>query len=331
MNSDRIAFVSSSWPRLYFDTAEILNIADGRTDLCIVGDLAEAMYERGVLLVVSVEHLQDAIPRANADASVRVADALERFQLRFVVTRDPSQTEPWGDMPGDILIEPASNVREVLMSPLARPVLDKLSSVQGMIHNASVAFQQSQPSRIAAPSKRERDLLLQCMITIIRGWLGTDANTVLAFWEEKQDIALPEATRIALLARLQPFANLMKDASEVLEPGDDQRVKVLATMRDSYDEAAYLRSPGMFLAAQVGACRTRNATRIPSFSDPVDAMHATYFPYVDIATCDRQTYACIAPHLPKILGPRKPVVIPNGHLDDVLEAIRRLPRFPPTC
>ena len=62
--ADSIAVACSKWPRLYLDTAEILYVADGKTPRAILDELVETMRARGVWLVVSIEHLQDALPRA---------------------------------------------------------------------------------------------------------------------------------------------------------------------------------------------------------------------------------------------------------------------------
>jgi hypothetical protein len=148
---------------------------------------------------------------------------------------------------------------------------------------------------------------------------------IIAFWEQRDGLLVAPGTRRALQTQLQPLANLI--AGFHADPRFDEaaRMSVLRMMQDSFGEEAYIRSPGMFLSARLAACRTRNDKRKPSRSDLVDGMHAMYFPYVDIATCDRQTFDCLEPHFSKITGPRKPRIIRNGRLKDVLGAVQELP------
>jgi hypothetical protein len=98
------------------------------------------------------------------------------------------------------------------------------------------------------------------------------------------------------------------------------------SLRDSFDENSFVHSPGMFLARKLVACLGANVMRRPRRSDSVDGMHASYFPYVDVATCDRQTLAWLSSHIGKARGPRTPRLFRNGYLHDVAMALAQLPR-----
>jgi hypothetical protein len=323
---ERSAATWTLWPRLYLDAAEILRIADGNADPNAVQELSRAMWSRCVLLVISIEHLQDALPRAGADAPNRVAEALERFQLRSVVVRSPADIEPWQDSSADIEIAPAANVREVLTVGVKHQVLHDLSWLQDTLHATSVEFQKAQlAAQGTTLTSSEHKLAFQCLVTVVRGWLGTNVEEVIAHWEAKDGVALLPRVKVALRAQLQPFGDLMNVVGKDPRLDDDARMKILMMMRDSFGDDSYIHAPGMFLAARVATCRMRNQTRVPTLTDSVDAMHATYFPYVDIATCDRQTYACLAPHLSKITRPRSPMVFRNGRLEAVLRAVCAFP------
>lgn len=315
----------ASWPRLYLDTAEILTIADGKVDREIVRELVSAMSARCVVLVISLEHLQDSLTRADSNAPDRVTAALERFPLRAVVVSGPSAIEPWPVGVGDIEIAPAANIREVLMHPRRGPILSELASAQDAIHNADVSFQQAQAAFAEQRlSNAEHTLALQVIITLVRGWRGTDVDEVIEYWATRSDLRLSSAVRASLVAHLQPIAQLMSKFVADERFDDVARLSILTRMRDGFGAAPLSHAPGLFLAARLATCRTQNRTRTPSRSDSLDGLHAMHFPYVDLATCDRQTYHCLAPHLPRIPGPRRPILFRNGQLPNVLNAVNAL-------
>src|SRR4051812_22792287 len=160
-----LASLAASWPRLYLDTAEILTIADGKADADVLRQLVAAMWARCVVLVISLEHLQDSLARADSSAPDRVAAALEHFPLRGVVVSGPSAIEPWQEGVDDIAIAPAANIRDVLMHPRREPILSELASAQDAVHNADIGFQQAQAAFAEQRlSKTEHALALQVII-----------------------------------------------------------------------------------------------------------------------------------------------------------------------
>ena len=50
-----------------------------------------------------------------------------------------------------------------------------------------------------------------------------------------------------------------------------------------------------------------------------------HIPYVNIATCDRQAYSALAPHVREVTGTRTPTIFRNGQLDAVLAHVQTLP------
>jgi hypothetical protein len=312
---------------LYLDTAELLYIADGRADEGLVRDLAQAMWAHCMPLVVSLEHLQDAIPRAtDPDTRNRVADALERFELRAVVIRSPGEIEPWTTPEADIELAPAANIRELLMSREGHHALVNLTSMHDALHAANVDFRELLLSDKATFRKAEYELWLQCFITLVRGWRGTDVGEIVSYWQAKSEIQISDAIRDSMRAHLQPVSDLVASLGDAMS-SEEARTHILTSMSHSFASEGHVSAPGLFLSGQLASCRSRNRTRIPTVSDALDGMHVTHFPYVDVATCDRQTYGCIIPHLEKIVRPRRPRIIRNGDLREVLRAVEGLP-FP---
>lgn len=310
----------ATWPRLYLDTAELAGIADGRTEPKVVAELLAAARRCCAILIISIEHLQDALPNACSDTRKRIADALELFPLRAVVLEGPSEIEPWDMTPEDIVIHVAGNTREILEHSAGQPVLRKLSTIQDRLHTVS-AISQSVRRSPGAMGKQSPDLTIQCLVTLIGGRQGTDVSEILAGWERESGVFLDEGDRATVTRGLEPWAVLLREVEATVKPTETQRVMMLRSMR----EAPRQNSPGLYLAQRLVSCLSANVGRTPLRSDCVDGLHAAYFPYVDIATCDRQVYACVCPHLPTIKGARNPQLFRNGHLSEVANALANLP------
>lgn len=320
----------TTWPRLYLDTAELLDIADGTVGQQVLSGLIEEMALRRVILLLSVEHLQDALPRRSADAASRLADVVERFPYRAVVLQEPHEIEPWTDDTGDIAIAMVGNIREIVTAPAAAPVLARLTFAQDRLHAATHGAQQT---RVATVLPRDTGTLaLDCLVRLVRGRHGLTADDVMAAYEHERQDSLDAQTRSAVVAQLAPWADLLRELDRVFELTPERRLEILVGMRDTLDSQIHSKSPGLFLAARLATCLAANVARRVLRSDSVDAMHVRYFPYVDVATCDRQVYGCIERHLQAVRGPRRLVLCRNGRLSEVLGALRQLPdgSLPPT-
>jgi hypothetical protein len=69
----------------------------------------------------------------------------------------------------------------------------------------------------------------------------------------------------------------------------------------------------------------RNVSRNPRSSDFVDTSHIAHLPYVDVATCDRASFAGVAQQLTRVQGSRSVRLLRNHNLQHVLAAISSLP------
>jgi hypothetical protein len=326
MGTEDVAFALSFWPRLYLDTAELLRIGDGRCARDEVDRLVAAMNERFVILVVSIEHLQDAIPRASADTAERLADTLERFRLRAFPVRSPSDVEPWQAEQGDILLRPMNAVRSVLANDSNRSTIAHLASVQDLAHLANQVYQSARvASEGSLLSRKDHEVFLGCLVSLARG-TSVDIDDTIDFWEEDLSHKLSAETRSQVRAHLVPV--LILAAAIVRAKVDPDQL--LREMTVGWDTNAWERSPGRYLTAQLASCRIRNFGRAPQVGDHLDGLHVSYIPYVDVATCDRQTFGCISSHLDKISVPRKAKLIRNGKLSEVIDAIEALAELPQT-
>lgn len=314
---------SLQWPRVYLDSAILLDIADGRLDRGLLSRLLAAMTKRPKWLVVSRDHMQDVMSRTDAGNRDRFAAAVEQFPFRAVVHKEPHEIEPWTDGPRDIELRPVAAFRELLQEPAAAPYLAKLATAQEQLH---VASSSAQAVRRTDPplSPKGNKFVTRCLVTLARGWMGTDVPGILAMWEAEAEESLSDAERSSIISMLTPWAGLLSDYEREYSPSAEDRDKLLQNFRDSFDDASREHSPGMFLARRLSGCWHRNVHRKPRRSDSVDGMHASYFPYVDVATCDASAFSCLAPHIGAVSGIRRPILLKNGDLTALVEAVASL-------
>jgi hypothetical protein len=305
------------WPRLYLDTGLLLDIADGNVKNENMDDLLATMARGPVLLVVSKDHIQDVLPLSRDESTDQFAAAVERFPHRAVVDREPHDIEPWSNGPQDIGLSLIDDVSGLVRHPAARPYMAKLSAAQEQLHRTSSV---SQAERRGSPplSAKANELALRCLATLAGGLLGTDVSDIIAWFEPEFRGQISDAELATIIATLTPWAALVRD--HVRSDADHERL--FRDFRDNFGDASRLHSPGMFLARRLAACWSRDLARKPRRSDSVDGMHASYFPYVDVATCDRSAFTCLAPHIESVRGSRTPRIFRNNDLASVIDALR---------
>jgi hypothetical protein len=307
-------------PRLYLDTGILLAIADDHVDPEILARLLSAVAQTRTFLVLSKDHMQDVVPRSDEYTRDRFVAAVERFPFRAIVDREPYEIEPWTDQPQDIGLHPIDDLGALLKHAKARPHLAALSAAQDLEYCAISASQDQ--LRIGSPLSRSgKKRFLQCCITLITGWMGTDVSEILAMWEEDSDGRLADSDRASIVGTIGPWAALLHEYERRSFLTDENRQRLLRDFRAAFDETSHFRSPGMFLARKLARSLHANVARKPLRSDPVDGMHASYFPYVDIATCDSGVFACLSPLVSSIKGIRNPRLFRNNDLESVVDAI----------
>lgn len=325
MEQDEIRrLMHSSWPRLYLDTGDILDIADGKTDPALVDTLISVMAERGVILVLSRSHFQDLLRLDEASRS-RVSTALERFRFLALVLDGPENTELGPVKKSDIGIQLASNIRDILGASVSAPQMQLLSHFQSRMHAVNAQIQRARELEPRLLSNSATDLMVRTFITLARGWRGNDAGSILSFWEHEEGQELRDWERSLILAHLEPLGELLREVGEQFGFDEAQREHLLNAFKATFDSSKQGGTPGQYLAGRLSGAQVRNLTRKPKLSDTVDKLHAMHFPYVDVATCDRSTFADAAKYLTTVSGPRSVRLFRNSQLRDVLDALRTIP------
>jgi hypothetical protein len=320
--TDALTAFRDRWPRMYLDTADLHEIARGRVDAALLADFFGALKEHAVILVVSLEHLRDALKPGDAEAPKRFGDALLRFPLLGLVDLGPDRIEPW---PGtdivDIKIDPWGNVHEVLQAPTAAPALATQAEIQAAMHAGEVAANQAMriTHRRRVP-RRLHPVFAGATVTLLLGWRGNDAATVLDWVAAEERLTLTAAERADLAEQLQPVVEMVRRIGPMMQEHNTDRVAAMRRVGLGPE-----RAPGYWLAGKLSTNRMRNVTRDPIASDSIDLLHASYFPYMDIAECDRQAHDALQSNLGEARGPRTCHLFRNGQLRAILEHVRTLP------
>jgi hypothetical protein len=322
--------VPDFWPRLYLDTGDLLDIADGRTDSNVVLDLIAACEKHVVWLVVSSDHLQDALMPDEYISVDSLGTALEQFRFRALVTTGPHVVEPWSEhgVARDIVIEGCSNIREILAHSAGTSELASMRDVQDALYQAAVSSKIARQVIGEAPiARHHRAIALEATITQVLGWMGSDpVPVVLRHLEE--DGGTPTVQEAVNLIRGQlPVAEVLQAVAPVIDAHGIDRTDLARRMAFSMSSDGFKVAPGAWLGGKLQAGLARNFSRKPRRSDVVDCFHAMHLPYVDIASCDGQSYTILSRLVEQARGPRQQTVslFRNGRLEDIVRHIRALP------
>lgn len=318
------------WPRLYLDTGDLLDIADGRTDPDVLRDLIAASEEHAVVLVISSDHLQDALMPDEPASVDRLATALERFRFRCLVTRGPLVIEPWPEAGAaqDIEIEGCNNIRQILTYPAAAPELASMREVQDALYRAALSSNAARRVIGDVPIPRHhRPIALQSTITQIRGWMGNDPAPVVLHHLDRDGGTPTAEEAINLIMAQQPIAKVLHEIGPLIDARGFDRTELARRMVPSMASDGFTVAPGIWLAGQLQAGLCRDVSRNPLRSDTVDCLHAMHIPYVDIASCDAQSYAILSRLVERARGPRPRAasLFRNSRLAEIVEHVRALP------
>jgi hypothetical protein len=312
--------------RLYLDVGDLLDIGDGRIEPDTVSALRSAMRDANTRLVISTDHVQDVWRAGDAEAVESLVRAVEAFQPVLAVMDGPDAIEPLTAERNDIVVAPCTTFRQLVYSEAAPKSLKTRVAAYDRFHEANLPVQQglvSEPPPAMA-SRRANELYIQALITLVTGWRGDDVDQIVGFWQAKGH-AVSDDERLAVVARLR----VVREAVLTLRAlAEDHGVDMTDALRCwGASEAEPAARPGTYLALRVSAARFRNVTRKPRASDWLDLDHAKHFPYVDVATCDGNTLSALRPVLATLSCPRRPVVLQNKRLSEVVDAVRTAPRL----
>lgn len=312
------------WPRLYLDTAEVIAIGRGHLPASFVDELIASIEKHSVILVISHAHLRDMLKPGDRDAPGLLASTLERFWIRGLVDRGPWAIEPWTSGPVDIDLLPWGNVREVLEAPGATSNLAEHDLIQTIAHAGDMSFKKVQ--RSTAPRTKGRlsnnhEAIIAGSAMVLALGLQPDVAAAVDWCAQAIACTLTASERAGLIEKVAPAEAALETMSQfftMITP--EERLNLWPLIKADPEVA-----PGTCLSKTLAGNRLRNVGRDPERSDSIDLEHCSYIPYVDIATCDRQAYAAIAPRLLDVKGTRTPTLFRNGQLEAVLTHIRKLP------
>ncbi|MBS2026454.1 MAG: hypothetical protein JST54_01000 [Deltaproteobacteria bacterium] len=284
------------------------------------------MKRSGTMLVISREHLIDAIPESKPESIERLVAALESFGAVLLVLQGPGEVEPLSGAAPDIQVQACSNIREIVYSPLAMPSLTKEKNFQRAIYqsqlNADKILNRSS-QRVGLRSKRETELYWRSVVTRVRGWMGRDAGQIVARWNS-------EAVKPLTESRVQSVEEAVSATGVLVQPMLDlAAARELDTTEVLREHARALEHPELYpgrtLAMKVLEWNQRNHGRGRLDTDWLDAQHAAYFPYVDIATCDANTFACVVRAAGAVEMPRRCSIAKGTDLRFIVETLKGFP------
>ncbi|MFN0246146.1 MAG: hypothetical protein ACKV2T_04510 [Kofleriaceae bacterium] len=141
------------WPRVYLDTAVLFSIGRRHLDASLIDELIAEIENRSAIVVVSHAHFRD-LPFGDPNAAALLASVLERFWIRALVMEGPAEIEPWQTPNADIVLESCANIREILMSPAAEPVLEAGAVAKVSAHAAAIAFKEGRKATMLPKQAR---------------------------------------------------------------------------------------------------------------------------------------------------------------------------------
>lgn len=326
--------------RVYLDTGNILDRADGRIDPALLRRLDETVSRLDAHTVVSLAHFWDVnASESESDRARAIATISSLKNLRGVVVT-PSQIEtPRLDaaMRGlrveaeeiDIKVEPIHDLAAVLAD--RRPQFEILAKVgAGMASAENIA----RPSGRPKPKNPATDALFERLVNgeklsdLVKG-MGLGQEQLKAF---EPFLPLLDATLPMGMPRLR--AGMMSEggapntyARTMRRTGGSPASIQWSSVRggeDSLRDAARRYAPGAYLSARLSQDRASNFKRQSDQSDQADLAHIAYLPYMDFATVDRANHGLINQSLGE-LQPRPGVrLFRNSQLSDLVEALEAL-------
>ena len=325
-NSDAWNFdpdvATAEWPRLYLDTADLLDIADGRASSTTVQDLFCTIAEKRWLVLFTVEHLVDVAAMGSADGGAQLGGIAEQFPWRVIATKDPTDIEPWTESSTDIELAFAPNIRELYAHPATGPVVSRFTRLQDHARLAEEAARSvAAPGPREARSAREIELRAAAMDALVRDCIPENVEKLVGDLNRDLERPLGKRTLGRVSTRMREFALAWEQLDPLVQEDEVGRDAVWDWMIFSGDAQ---RAPGTNLAMRFFEERRKDSRRRPTRSDLIDGMHSFYFPYVDLATCDRYSHSILSRLISNTKGPRAPRLIRTGRLDEVVAALRDL-------
>jgi hypothetical protein len=220
-----------------------------------------------------------------------------------------------------VTLVPWNNVRESLLATGGDEALEEQARGQDAAHAGEVAamehLRREAPRRIA---RHLHAIVVGATVSLLMGLRDNDAGGALDCAAGVEGYEFTGTERDDLVEALQPLVAYFERLGPEMERLGTDRTTAARRMGLGPD-----RAPGLWLAGRLSEGRIRNRARAPLRSDMIDLAHAAHYPYVDVATCDRQAHAELARFIGDAAGSRVPNLLRNGQLPAVLEHVQSLP------
>lgn len=343
-------------PRLYLDTALLIDLANGTWEPRYVDRLFGSVRDTGAVLVFGPGHMLDLHRGSDRATRARVFSLIDRFPAVATIKRAPLREDqrrldaiagrPEGEerrdwTPADLVLEEC-----------VRPILQDLE--RGGYEESAWMETSAQAEGLSVAGTGFRTLVgsgkldpaaLSVFETVfameVRGEDGVShlMGRLPAFVRELPEVQESEARLRRLHLAASPFlATVLRPLIEQLEGTPEQFSRrsrpetsgipvgwlAIPNGETRWLSEASRFAPGLFLRAMLIQHRNHDRNRPPKPSDNADEQHVAVVPYMDVVTTDREVFSIVRRFLGKAKTVRRARMFRNGDRAGLLGEIERL-------
>jgi hypothetical protein len=335
-------------PRIYLDTAILLDRADGKLPTELVDRFDAAVRRSDAQTVITVSHLWDIHASANAEARHRTIASIERMpNLRGVVV-EPARIEgpridaamshlPIEDPAPDIVLGEMPDLKAVVADG-ENGFFALASAGAGMAEGRNIS--RRAPTSPGSATSKDTEAI---MVDFIRRFVeGESPNDIAKSYSFGGEAAKSTAAFLDALRPIEEKGRRILREALAHEGGDAANlVKVLLRTRGSpahmgwsstekgehrWYEAAKRYGPGMYVSRRLSKLRASDPARNMKSSDLADGDHVTHLPYMDLATVDNENHGAVDRLLRELIPPSSVKLYRNGEFRSLVEDLERWPR-----
>jgi hypothetical protein len=334
-------------PRIYLDTAILLDRADGKLPKELVDRFDAAVRRCDAQTVITVSHLWDIHASANAEARERAIATIERMpNLRGVVVEPARNEEPRVDAAmSNLQVEDAAP--DIVLGEVPDLKAVVADGEDGFFALASAGAGMAEGRNISrrAPTSRRSaswDGTEAIIVDFIRRFVdGENPSDIVNRYSLDDEAAKSTAAFLDTLRPIEEKGRRILREALAHEGGDAANlVRVLRRTRGSpahmgwsstekgehrWYEAAKLYGPGIYVSRKLSKLRASDPARNMKSSDLADGDHVTHLPYMDFATVDKENYAAVDRLLRELIPPSSVKLYRNGDFRVLVEDLERWP------
>lgn len=301
--------MSNDAPRLYLDTADLVEIGDGRVRNATLERLIEGCVITGTVLMLSPWHRVD-LRAAPDDAATRVIHAADRFPNKALLLPTDEGVEI------EAIESLDSFVRENATSfSLLDEAVDIATRTEIEVEKELAVDPSPSPLRI-------KNLMMRLLAEMYESEDEVEALRIgeAFLWKRRRDIPPEQAPAI-----VEGMLGLWRARVAAREEGiwDEEQFRV-----QTRDQGAPPAHVGKRLSALVDDRRRAQKDRDAQNGDLPDRNHAILAPYVDIFTGDKDICSWIDEWRRRLAYERPVHAITSNHLDLVATAVEEFVRGP---